>query len=372
MSKIKILYVVSDLRRCGPTNQLYGIVSNLDKKIFDFKIITLNKEPDNSEVNLFLNKEINVISSTDDKKNIMSQIKKIRNEIRKYNPDIIHSSGIRANILASIYKKDTQQIITLRNNAYKEYPMQLNKFKSFIAIKLTEIMINKSNYCVCCSECLKNIYSEHGFENIITIQNGVDINKYNISKYYNNEFENKKKLDLNKKIFIVTGLLNARKNVLIIIKAFLKSNRRDDSYLILLGDGNLKKEAINLSNQCSNIIFTGNVNNVPEYLSIADYYISASKSEGLPNSVLEAGCMGLNLILSDISEHREIEKGISHSTIEFFKCDDLNKLISIISSCNSKLQGKEKENNSTDFVEHFSSNGMSKKYAILYERILSK
>lgn len=371
MEKIKILFVVSDLRRCGPTNQLFGIVSNLERNEFDFKIITLNKEPKNTEIELFLNNGINVTCINENKKNIFLQIRRLKREINLYQANIIHSSGIRANIIANLVKKKTKQIVTLRNNAYQEYPMQMNKIKSYIAIRLTELIIKRADYCVCCSYCLKNAYNDHGFKDVLAIQNGVDINKYNIHNYKQEEiFRKFLNLDSNKKVFIVSGLLNSRKNVLIIIKSFLYSIRKNDSYLILLGDGELKEEAMKLSNHCENILFEGNVNNVPEYLNIADYYISASKAEGLPNSVLEAGCMGLQLILSDIPEHKEIESGLDHSSIKYFNYNNVIELTDILTNCTSKMQLSQKIYNSNDFIENYSSAKMSKEYAFLYRKVI--
>ena len=48
-----------------------------------------------------------------------------------------------------------------------------------------------------------------------------------------------------------------------------------------------------------------------EYLKACDAYVSTSKSEGLPNSVMEAMATGLPVVLSDIEQHKE-----------FFEVDD--------------------------------------------------
>jgi glycosyltransferase involved in cell wall biosynthesis len=63
-----------------------------------------------------------------------------------------------------------------------------------------------------------------------------------------------------------------------------------------------------LASQYSNISLKGKVIDVDEYLEAADCFVSASLSEGLPNSVIEALAWGLPIILSDIPEHREIQQ----------------------------------------------------------------
>ena len=41
----KILYIVSTLERCGPTNQLSYIIKYLDKSKFEPMVLTLSPEP---------------------------------------------------------------------------------------------------------------------------------------------------------------------------------------------------------------------------------------------------------------------------------------------------------------------------------------
>ena len=58
---------------------------------------------------------------------------------------------------------------------------------------------------------------------------------------------------------------------------------------------------------CNDHIFMpGFKQNIDEYLQASDVYISCSKSEGLPNGVLEAMAVGLPVVLSDIPQHLEV------------------------------------------------------------------
>jgi glycosyltransferase involved in cell wall biosynthesis len=76
--------------------------------------------------------------------------------------------------------------------------------------------------------------------------------------------------------------------------------------LILLGDGSQLDECKKLVGGNKNIIFTGLVRNVKEYLQCADYYISYSVSEGMSMAVCEAVSCGLYPILSNIPSHHDV------------------------------------------------------------------
>lgn len=117
----------------------------------------------------------------------------------------------------------------------------------------------------------------------------------------------------------------------------------------------------------SNILFLGFKKNIIPYLQIADLYISASYSEGLPLSVMEAMSNQVIPILSSIDPHKEI---VQNSCFEnyLFDCDDTDALYKI---CNSLLNQKDgieelKVAAREIIINHFSAQRMAKDYYQLY------
>lgn len=366
--KIKILYVVSTLIKCGPTNQLYGIIKNLDKQIFDINVLTLFKEDSNTEIDKFINygikvETLNLVKS----KNYYKVSKKLIRYCNGKDINIIHSCGLAADF-STCFVKNTIHISSIRNYCYFDYISAFGKIFGYVMIMLNKWAIENTDYPICCSKSIMLMYKKHISKEMYYIQNGVDINKY----YYNiNEgdyFRKKLDLPLNKKIIIVSGSLTERKDPKFIIKAFKKINEevRKNCYLIFIGKGQLYNECKKFEDD--QILFKGQVDNVVEYLKASDIYVSASKSEGLPNSVLEAAACGLELVLSDIPQHREIfEK--DKDLANFFKLNNSDEFTNKIKKV---LNSENKKNISDYIIENFSSESNSKKYSIFYKDVIYK
>jgi glycosyltransferase involved in cell wall biosynthesis len=113
--------------------------------------------------------------------------------------------------------------------------------------------------------------------------------------------------------------------------------------------------------QNANIVFLGKKTNIVEYLKVADYFISASSSEGLPNSVLEAYMTGLPCILSDIPQHREIFQ--QNGQAVFFKTKNYNDLLNVLNCINFEI---------TDTFPDFSATKMTRLYEEKYTTLINK
>ena len=143
-------------------------------------------------------------------------------------------------------------------------------------------------------------------------------------------------------------------------------------FLLLAGDGPELSRLKELYKTYTNLIFLGSVNNVEDYLCISDTYISSSKSEGLPNGVLEAMACGLPVLLSNILQHMEIledslEVGYSFSNTNI---DDLKNKMNLI--INNKSLDTFIKNAVLLSNNVFSDKVMSKKYQELYKSIIDK
>lgn len=291
---MKLLFIVSNLRRTGPTNQLFYIINNLSEE-FQATVLTLSPEPRDSELKKFLDANISVDSlSLSRLKGFIKGKSLLKNYIDNFKPDIIQTQGIRADGLLAGLSTNIPWITTSRNFPKEDYPTKFGFAKGkFMAVK-HEYYLSLCPNLVSCSHYIRDCLSSVNIESKV-IQNGT----------LPSTNQNIRTVDKEHLNIVSVGSLIPRKNMAEVLAISTRLSDLGMSHsLKILGDGPQMQELKLAAN--GNVEFLGNVGNVREHLSQADIFISTSLSEGLPNTVLEALSEGLNLILSDIPSHKEI------------------------------------------------------------------
>ena len=225
---------------------------------------------------------------------------------------------------------------------------------------------------VTCSESLTKMYRRRQKMKIPYICNGVDVSQY--TKRNCDEIDDmRRKLDLplGKVIYVYSGGFIDRKNQREAIAAFLAMKRNADAVLLLLGDGaNFEALKDEFSNNI-NILFRGKVSNVNEYLHASDVYLATSKSEGLPNGVLEAMACGLPVLLSDIPQHMEVLEADPKCGY-FYKLGNVGQLSKLMEQMMDENLFEMGERSYTAVMENFTAEGMSKRYQDFYVKLMNK
>ena len=194
------------------------------------------------------------------------------------------------------------------------------------------VVTNFSNRVVCVSdhfsEQLKRLFPKLSTK-IYCIKNGVGaINSARINDHAI--------FKPSRPYFVMIGTVTEVKNILRAIK-LLKSGFADDYDLVVVGRlydqsymESLRKY-LSAERLNDSVHFVGAVrpDSVPNYLRNSVAYISTSKHEGMPNSLLEAMASGLLCIVSDISAHRE---AVKHMESGIILSDDVAQNIEVVKS----------------------------------------
>lgn len=168
---------------------------------------------------------------------------------------------------------------------------------------------------ICCSQSSFNsfpaLYQWLADNRLGVVQNGLDIARVDrIAQKVRNTLSARTG---NFTIVAISRLVDI-KNPFTLLDAFQQSLDQN-SHLTYMGDGSLRDALISKSretNMDAQVTFTGLISRekVFENLINADLFISSSRGEGLPVSVLEALACSCPVLLSDIPPHREIAESV--------------------------------------------------------------
>lgn len=275
---MRICYLVPSLRSSGPTNQLLHLLDENSQRA-DCELVYISKK----NISEF---HFNKIQKLNIKITQLSFFKALK-YVNTNQFEIIHSQGLLADFISTIQLR-SRNIITSRNNPFKDYPTKFGFFKGSIMALFHWLIQFLNKNVVACSFALRDDLKKIGI-NSITIQNGAKVPSMNSNKI------KKTSDDFNG---ISTGNLIPRKNYEYMFKLFSCLPTKN---LDIYGE-----QSSRINKYPSNITLKGYNNKVIDLYCNYDFFISTSLSEGLPNSVLEAAMCGLPLILSNITPHQEI------------------------------------------------------------------
>lgn len=377
MKKIRIAFVETNCKKNGPIKQTLNIIRYMDRNIFEPALITVWPEDENNSM-IDEYKALGITcycAGLTRKESLFKGKKAVAAFLNEFDADIVHGVGMPLYRMSLGYK-EAVHLTTLRNYCYEDYPAKYGKIigpiLAYKDIKLIKKRIKTENTFVTCSDSLKKMYKERQNFDLLCISNGVNVEQY-LKMEMTSKDQIRKKLNLppDKFIFVYTGSFIDRKNQIEAIRAFQNMKYREKTVLLLLGDG---KDFANLKESCSedqDIIFAGKVSNVNEYLNASDVYLSTSKSEGLPNGVLEAMACRLPVLLSDINQHTEILENDSICGYSYRLGDEkeLSEKMDLIVNDNINEMG---EHSYKVVMNHFTAEGMSKKYQEFYQNLMKK
>lgn len=369
---IEVLYVVSNLKSSGPINILINIIKYLDREKFRPRILKLSNETKGSAENDFLKLNVKIDSLGLTRIQSIYKAKTMFITYLKNNPvDVIHSHGYRADIITSKYGRDWATCTTIHNYPYEDYKMTYGNLPGTLMAKHHMYHLNKLSQVIGCSKSVSDYLNSYNV-NSVYIQNGVDMEIFSpIDKHKKDKLKTKFNLPKDKTIFISVGHLSRRKDPITMLNSFIESSIKNDSLLLVIGDGPLREECLALCKNEDSIIFTGQIANVSDYIKIADWFVSSSLAEGLPNSVLEASACGVPSILSDIPPHLEINNLEPTSGIIFNvrNTESLVKELNNLKNNNYELMSQGCKSIITNYLN---ARLMSYKYQSSYLNILNK
>ena len=135
---------------------------------------------------------------------------------------------------------------------------------------------------------------------------GVSMERFDIRKKaaWKDEIRKQYQIPDNVKVFSFVGRIVPQKGVNELIKAFLRIDRKD-IYLFIIGAPDeiesLDQPLLAKVKDMDNVVFTGSISDPERYLAASDFFVLPSYREGFPNTILEAGALGIPSIVTRIN-----------------------------------------------------------------------
>lgn len=341
---MNILHTVFSFNNGGIENLLIDILNNWNYRNDKVILCIINDDYDNellSKIKSNKNLEVITLNRKKSSKSIKPLIKYIK-LIYKNKIDLIHChlfQAVKVSILAKLIRPKTKILYTVHDtNIYNNF----NKLDIYIQKVFVEKIIAISN------SVKEQIICFNKTNDIEVIYNAIDMKKFYTKKTKSNEI----------RIGCVARLIPNKKGQDILINAMkIVSQQYPDAKCYFAGTTERDKEynmkvLMDMANELKinkNIIFLGNVNDVPAFLSTLDIFVLPSRYEGFGIVILEAMASKVPVIASRLQGPKEIIKEDKYG--EMFEVEDYNSLANIIMK-NIKLDNTEKINKAYEYVKN--------------------
>ena len=214
---------------------------------------------------------------------------------------VVHTHLTYANIIAGLAGKITRTplISTLHSTAVDR------RHAHFLRDKIELMILSSVNKVLGVGKSVSDIYEPILGREVSVLANAVDENT-KLTKQEYKMLRAQIGLASSQPTFISVGRLSPDKDVDGLLQAFsIIRKSAQNAALLIVGDGELRPELEEKAQSLGlekAVFWLGMRNDVPKLLAVSDVYISASRREGLPISLLEAMMAALPMVVTDVGE----------------------------------------------------------------------
>lgn len=283
---MKILLIISGLSIGGAERQVVDLADGFLKKGHIVKICFLTGpclvRPSSSDIELIgLNMRKSIFG-------FISGYIELRKLIHLYQPDVVHSHMIHANILARLLRISIYIPRLISTSHTNNDGGILRSLAYRVTAGLADINTNVSDEAVKAFE-RKGIVSRG---KMISVTNGIDTVKFAPNPTVRTAMRKARGISCTDRVILAIGSFSEAKDYPNLFNAYrLLRLNGFQAQLWIIGDGDLRFELEQLVEQLNlndHIYFLGIQNNISDWLNAVDVFVLASAWEGLPLVVGEA------------------------------------------------------------------------------------
>jgi glycosyltransferase involved in cell wall biosynthesis len=351
-------------------NGLVNVIRYFDPLKYQAAVATLSPEPANSLIEDLQVIGVCVIQMKLSRvESLLSGTRSLRRLVLKVKPDLVHTHGLRADILAARAGLECPIVSTVHSDLREDYRFAYGRCVGPLLAKREYAAMRRFDGVIAVSEPLADEVSRSGLT-ARGILNGVNRDEFYPASDLKSIRDLRANLGwpLDAVVVLHTGVLRNLKNPVEVVTGFIASKLSKSAFLVFAGDGPQKTACEKAAGSASNIVFLGQRRDVPDLLRATDILISASSSEGLANATLEGCASGIRVLATNIPAHRYVHDMFPEQMQIFDKGKSDSVRIALDSLESECWQQKFLPSSSA--LERISTRRMSREYQDFYSEIL--
>ncbi len=364
---MNILFITNHLNIGGITSYVLTLGAGLKKRGHNIYVASSG----GSLLPRFMEEGINYIpipikTKKEISPKILASMFKLKNAVKKYRIDVVHTNSRTTQVLGSLLSKktDVAHISTCHGFFRKRLLRKLFPCWGLKVIAISE-------------EVKEHLVKDFGIkeEDIRIVHNGIDVERFGRSTKYDVR-STKKKFGLGEGpvIGIVARLSDVKGHIYLIQAMEGILVKIPDAQLLIVGDGKEKRTLVKLINDLGiekNVFLIPSVTETTEVLSVMDIFVLPSLKEGLGLSLIEAMACGLAVIGADVGGIKSLIQD-SNNGLLVKPADSISLSKAILELLGDAKNREYLGNNARDFIRrNFSQEEMVTQTEEVYSQCLS-
>lgn len=292
--------------------------------------------------------------------------KLIRRLIKEKNVKAVHTHFITFRQYLAVYQATFASRLPILMHVHNHSKAAANPVKKV----LRRMLYGKCIMIACSKSVYQSLERDYPKNEKYSIDNGVNFSRLDTYEILSREeFE----LENSDGVFLIFGFDFYRKGVDLAVKALKRLREQGYDYSLIVSlSTNFQQVENNIADILGEMPAWVKVikarNDVAALYNIADVFLSPSREEGLPYSVVEAGYCSCSVVMSDISAQVHLKIPYGH----WFKSEDVedfsNKILKARAEHSQKLKNLDKVKES--MRANYALDAWSSQLEMLYKKIL--
>lgn len=375
MRHLRVLHVIGGGEFGGAERHILNLATAIDPDVVEVSVCCLFADP---FVGVAREAGIKSYSIPMRHKMDFSIVTKLREKIIKDKIDIVHTHGVRANLVGRLAAKMSgvgTVITTVHSMLAQDYPNTFSRFANMFIERASRSM---TSHFIAVSGGLQKALIKQGIpeKKITVVYNGLDPKLFRRKDPISTEWRDKSGIASGIPLVAIVGRLHPVKGHQYFLKAAAKIlKERQNIHFLVVGSGPERDDLEELTDSLGitkHVTFTGFISNVYDLIPELNLLVVPSLWEGFGLTALEAMAVGVPVVATSVGGLPEI---VEHGTTGLLvpPADEALLAKNIVWVLEHPQEAKEMATAAKGVVEEkFTAEAMARKTEGVYRRMLER